>query len=127
MFDWISVLAPIICSLISGVLAYFAACHTSKRDLQKLQLEWDLQSITHDDQEFAEMCRLVYALAHSNISTNTDAIAAVAVVRSKASGAYAESLDALLSVVSSTQRIRIFSAVERVIAERSRLTTAKKK
>lgn len=118
--------APYICTILASLLTFFASRHDAKKEISKLKLEWEHQSIVQDDEEFSEMCRKVYALLNSAFHIDADTIASVAVVRSKATGAYAEALDVLLSAVTSTQTVRVLPAIQNVVSERSKLLNKEK-
>ena len=112
-----TVIGPVLCSAVSGILSFLAARHQCRKEIEKLKLEWEHQQSLRSEQGFAQMVELVNA-QFEELEVNPKAVTAVMVERSKASGAYALALDDLISVVQSTQFIRIPSTLQKVIETR---------
>lgn len=110
-------LLPYISSIITGLVSYFCACRNAQKELRLAKLEWEHQQSLRSDQAFSQMVTLVNA-QFDDLCVNPEAVTAVMVERSKASGAYALALDDLISAVQSTQFIRIPAALRKVVEAR---------
>ena len=85
---------------ISGLLSWFVSRSSAVKEVEKLRLTWEHETIVTSDDEFAEMVSSVALCIQEKLPSSFDnAICRVASVRSKEQGPLADSLDNLYRIL----------------------------
>ena len=81
---------------VSGLLSWFVSRTSATKEIEKLKLTWDHESLVTSDDEFADMAASVALCIQEKLPSSFDnAISCVAAVRSKERGTLADRLDEL--------------------------------
>lgn len=95
---FITLIGNIISAKIAQKTATKTAKQTASSEIEKMQLTWSREDLVTSDDEFADMASEVARYIQNGTSSQSrDALAKVAAVRSKESGAIGDTLDMLYS------------------------------